>query len=75
MTGEMKIMDQTGDTRLTWSSDNPDEVANAERTFKDLKAKGYMAFSVKKDGEKNEVISAFDKNAEKLIMAPALKGG
>lgn len=64
-----------GDTKIIWSSDNRDEVENARRTFNDLKAKGYAAFSVKKDGERGSQIREFDRDAEKLIMVPQLRGG
>jgi len=72
---EMAIMDATGDTKVIWNSENADEVGVARRTFNDLKKKGYVGYSVKKDGDKNEIIHDFDPNAEKLIMAPAMTGG
>jgi len=72
---EMAILDETGDTKLVWDCDNEDEVANAERTFKDLKKKGYVAFKVDKKGEAGSVIEKFDPNAEKLILAPQMAGG
>jgi hypothetical protein len=64
-----------GDTKLVWDAGNRDEVENARRTFDDLRAKGYLAFSVKKDGEKGEQIRKFDSDAQKLIMVPPMKGG
>ena len=72
---EMSIIDRTGDTKLVWDGDNPDEVSNAKRTFDDLKKKGYVAYSVAKGGAKGEVLRTFDPEAEKLIMAPPLVGG
>lgn len=29
-TGEMATLDKTGDTKIMWDKDNPDEVENAE---------------------------------------------
>lgn len=75
MTGELCVMDRTGDTKIIWDSGNDDEVENARRTFKDLKKKGYLAYKVKKGGDKGEVVSEFDSEAERLIMAPPLAGG
>lgn len=72
---EMRVMDGSGDTKIIWDSGNPDEVANARRTFDDLLAKRYLAFSVTKLGNKGEQIRKFDADAEKLIMVPQLKGG
>lgn len=73
--GELAVMDQTGDTKIIWDSENEDEVAVAKATFDSLVKKGYAGYSVKRDGEKNEVIRQFDPTAEKLIMAPAMVGG
>lgn len=75
MANEMRIMGRAGDTKLVWDAANADEVSNAERTFKDLTKKGYLAFSVKKDGDKDEKITEFDKTAEKIILVPRMAGG
>lgn len=75
MTGTMEVMDRTGDTKVIWSRDNEDEVQNARRTFNDLRKKGYIAYSVKGDGDKGKVITEFDAEAEKLILTPPLRGG
>lgn len=71
----LAVLDASGDTRIIWNPDNPDEVANAKRTFDDLKKKGYVAYAVKRDGEKGEVVKGFDPEAEKLILAPQMRGG
>lgn len=71
----MHVMDVTGDTKVMWSADNPDEVENAKATFDRLKGKGFLAYTVKDNGEKGEMIRKFDKTAERIIMAPQLVGG
>ena len=71
----MACLDRTGDTRIIWDPDKPEEVAAAERTFDELKKKGYTAFSVRKNGEKDKVVRTFDPDSEKIILAPALVGG
>jgi hypothetical protein len=73
--GEIAVLDRTGDTKLVWDSAQEDEIDAARKMFDDLKKKGYAAFSVKKNGDKGEVIKKFDPEAEKIIMAPALVGG
>lgn len=73
--GELRTLGQQGDTKLIWDVDNEVEVENAERTFDDLVKKGYSAFAVKKDGEKGKVVTEFDPYAEKIILAPAIRGG
>lgn len=72
---ELCILDKTGDTKIIWDSTKKDEVANAKRNFDDLKKKGYMAYSVKKNGEKGELLHDFDEEAEKIILAPRMVGG
>lgn len=72
---ELCVLDRTGDTKIIWDSTKKDEVSNAKRTFDDLKKKGYMAYSVKKNGEKGELLQEFDEEAEKIILAPRMVGG
>lgn len=71
----MEVMDLKGDTKIIWDSDNQDEVANARRTFKDLKAKRYLSYRVGEGGKKGSLISEFDPEAEKMILTPPLAGG
>jgi len=72
---EMAILDKTGDTKIIWDPDNEAEVENAERTFKDLKKDGFVAYSVKRNGKKDGIIHDFDPDAGKIIMAPRMVGG
>lgn len=73
--GQLAILDATGDTKIIWDPNNTDEVENARRSFTDLRAKGYLAYKVTPDGSKGEVIREFDPDAEKIILAPPLRGG
>lgn len=75
MLGELRVMDGTGDTKIIWDSTKKDEVAAAKKTYDDLKKKGYMAYAVKRDGEKGTLIHDFDEEAEKIILAPRMVGG
>jgi hypothetical protein len=72
---ELCVLDRTGDTKIIWDSTKKDEVATARKSFDDLKKKGYMAYSVKKNGEKGELLHEFDEEAEKIILAPRMVGG
>lgn len=72
---ELRVMDRTGDTKLIWDAGNQDEVDAAKATFERLKGKRYLAYAVKKNGEKGTVIQEFDPDAEKIIMAPQMVGG
>jgi hypothetical protein len=75
MTGELAVMDTSGDTKIMWDSGNKDEVDNARETFNRLKKKGYLAYTIKGKGDKGEVIKEFDPEAERIIMAPPAIGG
>ena len=73
--GELAVLDQTGDTKLMWDKSNQVEVDAAKDLFKKLKKKNYIAYTVKDDGTKGRVISEFDVNLERIIMAPHIVGG
>lgn len=75
--GEIAVLGRAGDTRLTWDKSKQDEVAAARKMFDDLKAKGYMAFTVveKAVGDKGEQIHSFNPDAGKIIMAAPMRGG
>lgn len=73
--GEMAILDDTGDTKIIWDNKNDEEVENARDQFKRLRKKGFLAYRVKKNGEKAEMITEFDEDAEKIILSPPLAGG
>ena len=72
---ELVVLDKTGDTKLMWSKGSDDEVEAARETFTRLRKKGYLAYKVKKDGEKGEQIHEFDEDAERIILAPPMRGG
>lgn len=72
---ELVILDQTGDTKMIWDAEKPDEVAHARDTFEKFKKKGYAAYRVNKKGDQGEVLREFDPEAEKMILAPQMVGG
>lgn len=74
--GTMSVMGQPGDTKIIWDRNNRDEVENARRTFNDLVAKHYLAFEVTgNQGDKGKQIREFNPDAERLILAPPMRGG
>lgn len=74
---ELAILDPNeGDIKLIWDSENEVEVEHARKTFDSMKTKGYAAYSVRgKAGEKGDVLTKFDPEAERIILAPRLVGG
>lgn len=76
MMGELRIMDRKkGDTKTVWDKNDEDQVEAAEAQFKELTEKGYLAYTVKKDGKPGKKMSKFDPNAEAVILAPPVVGG
>lgn len=76
-TGMMAELNETGDTKVMWDKDNPDEVAAAKATFdrltKDRKFAAFLAKGPK--GEQGERIREFDPTAERIILVPQYQGG
>ena len=64
-----------GDVKQMWNRNNTEEVNQARKTFEELRGKGYHAFKVAQDGGKAEQIHIFDPDAEKIILAPPMRGG
>ena len=73
--GELCIMDQSGDTRTIWDTENDTEVEVAREQFNMLKRKGYMIYRVNKKGDKGEQMLNFDPEAGKMIAVPKVVGG
>ena len=73
--GVMATMSRAGDIRVMWSPDVPVEVAAAKKAFDEAIKKGHLAFAVKKSGEKGVQVREFDPEAEKIILAPPMRGG
>jgi hypothetical protein len=74
---EMAVMDpKHGDLKVIWDPARPAEVDAAREQFdKLMKTGNYLAYRVRTGGGKGEQIREFDASAEKLILAPALRGG
>lgn len=69
------VIDTTGDTKYIWDIDNEDEIEVARNTFNQLKEKRYIAYSVGRNGKKDEIINSFDPALGKIIMIPPVVGG
>lgn len=72
---ELSILDRTGDEKIRWSYDDPDQVRAARERFNALTAKGYLAFRTPESGGPGEQIRQFDPYAESIVMVPPLRGG
>jgi len=68
------VMDQTGDTRHEFSTDDAEAVAKAEERFKTLTGLGFTA-AVRADNGEASVIRSFDARAEETLFFPRIVGG
>jgi hypothetical protein len=68
------ILDVTGDTRRYFDRDDIEDLAEAERRFKELTGKGFTAAVRAGTGEASR-IHAFDPTAEETLFFPRLVGG
>lgn len=73
--GELRVLGQMGDTRLTWDPANTIEVETAKKAFEDYRAKRFAAFRTTKRGTKGEQITFFDPQAEEVLLVPPIAGG
>jgi hypothetical protein len=72
------IMDSSGHSTIEFDKTNANDLAEAERRFRKLTAKGFLAAEQEGNG-KHRVLAQgdgrFNPNAEETIFIPALKGG
>lgn len=74
--GCLEIIDQTGDTKIMWDKNNPDEVAMAKAAFDQAKKKKMSVFeAVGKKGEAGDRVDEWDPSIERLIAVPQMAGG
>jgi hypothetical protein len=71
----MKILNEKGDEKITWTKENGRQAKKAKEQFEDLIAKKYIAFSADAQGKKKTQITEFDVDAEVIIMIPPTSKG
>jgi hypothetical protein len=69
----LRILDQYGDTKLTYDPTDQDAVRDVERRFNALMARSFVAFDV--SSHPGRVMTAFDPAATEIIIAPRIAGG
>ena len=74
--GEIIILSQSGDEKVAWDKEDPESVKVARKKFLEFLAerKG-MAIRLGPDGQKGEMITDFDPDAERLLLMPMIVGG
>jgi hypothetical protein len=80
--GTLRVMSRRGDDRVQWDTKLLEDgemeavaaVREAERIFKEQRARGATAFKVSK-GEAAVRIDTFDPEAEQIMIVPRVVGG
>lgn len=75
MEHSLRIMGRSGDTKVTWDPRNQEEVRTARETFDALRAKGYLAFTVRRTDSRGEQVKEFDPALSEILLAPPMAGG
>ena len=74
--GELRILDETGDSVIKWNLNQPKTVEEAKKAFdKQFNKKNVKAWSVDDKGNKSKELKAFDPHAEQIILTPELVAG
>jgi hypothetical protein len=68
------VMDHTGDRRHQFDPQNTNELAEAEKRFKELTGFGFTA-AVRTAADETVKIASFDPNAQETVFFPRLVGG
>lgn len=74
-TGTLEVLDSSGDTKITWRSDDPVSVAVARAAFNEARNRGATVYAMDDAGAKGGRVSEFDPEAERLVAVPQLQGG
>ena len=77
-TNTYRILNSSGDDRISWDKNSLDELQEARRIFYDSIAKGMKAYRVGEGGKKSSYeMKSFDPHAEEVIFVPmpAVVGG
>ena len=71
---ELRILEKSGDMKISWNSRSDEEVAAAKETFDKRIKDGWSAFR-DKFGSKGDKIKIFDADAERIVLVPPISGG
>jgi hypothetical protein len=69
----VRILDQSGDTTLTYDPSDPAGVDEIERRFARLMERNFVAFDV--STTPGRIITTFDPAATEIIVSPRFAGG
>lgn len=70
----MSIMNDEGDTKVSWDPDNAESVEAATLAFNRYRSAGYQAFAMT-SGTQGEQMDAFDPGVSEVLFIPQMQGG
>jgi len=70
----MSIMNDEGDTKITWDPVNPASVEVASTAFASYRSQGYQAFAMT-SGTTGEQMEGFDPSVGSIVFIPQMQGG
>ena len=73
--GLLRVLCSKGDTKVTWDSTKAIEVEEAKKAFERYLDKGFNAFRIAKRGQRGEMTTKFDAQAEEILFVPPIAGG
>lgn len=73
--GELSILDSSGDTKVTWNCNIPEEINSAKNKFNELKEKGYTLFEIFSNGDQGKELKEFNPLTESILAIPPTRKG
>jgi hypothetical protein len=75
--GIMRILDATGDSTVSWSSEDAATCERAATVFEQMRCRKHLAFAVPAGGRAAdaELVQSFDPRADEIIWVRAIQGG
>lgn len=75
--GTMRILDETGDSMVTWSLEDTETLERATKLFDAELAKGSLAFSIPPGGRDRDAerVTRFDPRADEIVWVRPVAGG
>ena len=69
------VMDRSGDTQHAFNPRIERDIIEAEKRFRELTGKGFLAVVPGRAGQPGTLLKAFDKTAPETLFIPPLQGG
>lgn len=64
----LHILDETGDRRLIWNANQPEEIEEAAKLFDEYVKKGWKPYGIRVDGTKSRRIRHFNPVAQEIFF-------